>query len=129
MSATRASLRTITAWSMVGVFLHLAVGLTQEPETLESTPGEVHFWLTLLYNNDGESQLINAGSGLEDFGGVARFATLVHQLKQEVTAHAWHGTQPSSGSKRGVIMVSSGDNFLRGAAEWPTQLGADHGEQ
>ncbi len=28
------------------------------------------FRLTILHNNDGESQLINAGDGLEDFGGV-----------------------------------------------------------
>ena len=37
----------------------------------------VGFVLTVLHNNDAESQLINAGSGLEDFGGVARFKTLV----------------------------------------------------
>ena len=33
----------------------------------------VDFWLTVLHNNDGESQVINAGTGLEDFGGAARF--------------------------------------------------------
>ncbi len=31
------------------------------------------FQLTILHNNDGESQLVNAGSGLEDYGGAARF--------------------------------------------------------
>ncbi|MFQ5778304.1 MAG: bifunctional metallophosphatase/5'-nucleotidase [Terriglobia bacterium] len=70
----------------------------------EATQPEVEFWLTVLHNNDGESQLINAGSGLEDFGGVARFATLVEQLRGEATPHG----------KRGVILVSSGDNFLAG---------------
>ncbi len=37
--------------------------------------GAVDFWLTILHNDDSESQLIDAGPGLEDFGGVARFAT------------------------------------------------------
>jgi 5'-nucleotidase len=59
--------------------------------------------LTVLHNNDGESQLINAGSGIEDFGGVARFATLVDHLRSEASAEG-----------SGVLMVSSGDNFLAG---------------
>ncbi len=67
------------------------------------------FTLTILHNNDGESQLINAGSGLEDFGGVARFATLVKQAKKE----AKKGPKGDK-TKRGVIFVSSGDNFLAG---------------
>ena len=65
---------------------------------------EVSFWLTLLHNNDSESQFINAGGGLEDFGGVARFASLVKQLKLEARR----------GRNRAGIMVSSGDNFLAG---------------
>src|SRR5690606_33584516 len=71
-----------------------------------------NFMLTLLHNNDAESQLINAGSGLEDFGGVARFATLVQNLKRSAET----GPPPAAhrGVKRGVIMVSSGDNFLAG---------------
>lgn len=60
------------------------------------------FTLTILHNNDGESQLINAGEGLEDFGGVDRFKALVDRLKSEARMDG------------GVIMVSSGDNFLAG---------------
>ncbi|MDE2887038.1 MAG: 5'-nucleotidase C-terminal domain-containing protein [Gemmatimonadota bacterium] len=60
------------------------------------------FRLTILHNNDGESQLINAGEGLEDFGGVDRFKTLVDQLRAEARLDG------------GVLMVSSGDNFLAG---------------
>lgn len=72
----------------------------------------VDFWLTVLHNNDAESQLINLGTGLEDFGGAARFKTLVDELKFEAT----HSPRPEHqrGAKRGVIMVSSGDNFLAG---------------
>lgn len=70
------------------------------------------FVLTLLHNNDGESQLINAGTGLEDFGGVARFATVVDNLRWAAT----HGPPPADlrGAKRGALLVSSGDNFLAG---------------
>jgi 2',3'-cyclic-nucleotide 2'-phosphodiesterase (5'-nucleotidase family) len=73
---------------------------------------KVDFWLTILHNNDGESQLVDLGSGfLEDFGGAARFKTVVDDLKTEaVTGRPW-----SPGAKRGVMMVSSGDNFLAGA--------------
>ncbi|MCK6628319.1 MAG: 5'-nucleotidase C-terminal domain-containing protein [Anaerolineae bacterium] len=60
--------------------------------------------LTVLHNNDGESQLINA-PGQPDFGGIARFKTLVDNLR----AQALQGA-----GKRGVIMLSSGDNFLAG---------------
>jgi 2',3'-cyclic-nucleotide 2'-phosphodiesterase (5'-nucleotidase family)/endonuclease/exonuclease/phosphatase family metal-dependent hydrolase len=74
---------------------------------------DVHFYLTILHNNDGESELIDLGSGLEDFGGAARFKTVVDDLKDE----AIHGPWPQRGAKRGVVMLSSGDNFLAGP-EW-----------
>ena len=71
---------------------------------------DVHFYLTILHNNDGESQVINAGGGLEDFGGAARFKTVVDNLKWD----AIHGPWIKRGAKRGVVMISSGDNFLAG---------------
>jgi 5'-nucleotidase/UDP-sugar diphosphatase len=71
---------------------------------------DVDFYLTILHNNDGESQVINAGSDLEDFGGAARFKALADQLKWQ----AIHGPWTQSGAKRGVVMVSSGDNFIAG---------------
>lgn len=61
------------------------------------------FRLTVLHNNDGESQLIDAGSGQEDFGGVARFKSLVDRLRQEAAA-----------AGAGAVLLSSGDNFLAG---------------
>jgi 5'-nucleotidase len=68
------------------------------------------FWLTVLHNNDGESDLIDLGSGREDFGGAARFKTVVDQLKWT----ALNGLNGFPKWWRGVIMVSSGDNFLAG---------------
>ena len=79
-------------------------------------PG-VDFWLTILHNNDGESQVIDAGTDREDFGGAARFKTVVDQLKWD----AIHGPWTERGAKRGVVMVSSGDNFLAGP-EFNTSL-------
>lgn len=87
--------------------LVLAAGPT--PATAKQA-GEVDFYLTILHNNDGESQVIDAGAGLEDFGGAARFMTVVDDLKWGAT----HGPWTQRGAKRGVVMISSGDNFLAG---------------
>ncbi len=65
--------------------------------------------LTILHNNDGESQLLNAGSGLEDFGGIARFVAKHRQLRTAATAPS------NDGLARGALSVSSGDNVLPGA--------------
>lgn len=62
------------------------------------------FRLTVLHNNDGESSLVDAG--IDDFGGVARFKSLVDTLRNE-------GNMVSNG---GSILLSSGDNFLAGTA-------------
>ncbi len=81
-------------------------------KVVPEAPPKAKFLLTVLHNNDGESELIDLGSGLEDFGGVARFATLVDNLKREAINGPRNINQ--IGAKRGVIMVSSGDNFLAG---------------
>ncbi len=65
--------------------------------------GEASYWLTLLHNNDGESELLESSQGSADFGGVARFATLVDKLRDEADA---------AGSP--TVLVSSGDNYLAG---------------
>ena len=57
--------------------------------------------VTILHLNDNESQLLNAGNGLQDFGGAARAVTVVKNLR--------------SAAKGGVVLtVSAGDNFLIG---------------
>lgn len=69
------------------------------------------FRLTILHNNDGESQLVNLGPGFEDFGGAAQFAAVVQREKRAAVSG-----EPSLAprGKQGVIMVPSGDNFLAG---------------
>ena len=71
--------------------------------------------LTVLHNNDGESQLLFA-PGQEDFGGAARFKTLMDNLRSEAD---------ESGA---VLTLSSGDNFLAGP-EFQVSLDQPEGEQ
>ena len=59
------------------------------------------FALTILHNNDGESDLVADG----DVGGAARFKAVVDQQKSLGNAQT-----------DGVLMLSSGDNFLAGTA-------------
>jgi 5'-nucleotidase len=62
------------------------------------------FQLTLLHNNDGESDLLPDG----DIGGIGRFVSLVEQLRTE-------GDDCSrTPFDCGTLLVSSGDNFLAG---------------
>jgi 5'-nucleotidase len=91
----------------------------------------VDFWLTVLHNNDAESQLVDRG--LEDFGGIARFATLVDDLKEEakrlpragnngrqvrgaLVGAGATGNPPRNNDNPGAasVLLSSGDNFLAG---------------
>ena len=57
------------------------------------------FTLTILHNNDAESELVADG----DFGGVARFASLVDALKSDALSKS-----------DGVLVLSAGDNSLSG---------------
>lgn len=75
----------------LGVFLSAALLGTAGTAAAQTS-------LTILHNNDGESQLRG-----DDFGGVARFKTLVDELRAEAAADG-----------RGVVMLSSGDNYLAG---------------
>lgn len=69
---------------------------------------EASLYLHVLHHNDGESQLIDLGSGKEDFGGVARFKTLADNLKAEAMVF------PGGPWANASVMISSGDNFLAG---------------
>ncbi|MGI9451081.1 MAG: hypothetical protein ACR2QH_10665 [Geminicoccaceae bacterium] len=72
------------------------------------------FCLTLLHTNDGESQLLNAGSGVEDFSGADRFAAVVNQQRKDAKANDCSNLTDSEQVKRSVLLPSSGDKFLAG---------------
>ncbi len=59
--------------------------------------------LAILHNNDGESQLTGAPADPQ-YGGIARFVALVHDLQEQAIREPGHA----------VVTVSSGDNYLAG---------------
>jgi 2',3'-cyclic-nucleotide 2'-phosphodiesterase (5'-nucleotidase family) len=104
--------RILTILSIVIIAAPMLVASFDVQTGEAAQPPKIDVWLTLLHNNDGESKLINLGSGREDFGGVARFKTLVDELRWEATTGAPRPDQ--RGAKRVALMLSSGDNFLAG---------------
>jgi 5'-nucleotidase len=73
---------------------------------------DVDFWLTILHNNDGESEVIPAelfdGEDVIGFeGGVAYFAKVLSDARTDANVKP-----KGDNTKRGSIFVSSGDNFL-----------------
>ena len=60
------------------------------------------FRLTVLHTNDTESKLLYPSSSQQAYGGAARFKTKADQLRSTADAEG------------GVVMVSSGDNYLAG---------------
>ncbi|MGW5878489.1 bifunctional metallophosphatase/5'-nucleotidase [Nocardiopsis terrae] len=75
------------------------------------TPGDAAFTLTVLHGNDPESALLHA-SGEPDFGGAARYTTLLHQLRD--SENAGTGAGADEAEDRGVVTVNSGDLYLPG---------------
>jgi 5'-nucleotidase len=67
------------------------------------------FTLSVLHSNDGETRLIDAGGSQTQYGGIARFATLVRTLRTQSRDCA------ATPTNRGAVLISSGDNFLAGA--------------
>ncbi len=69
------------------------------------------FRLTVLHNNDGESKLLNAGTGnLTNFGGVSRFKTLLDSLRAQ-----------SNSANIPSVMLAAGDNTLAGPEFYVSQ--------
>ncbi|PRX92353.1 bifunctional metallophosphatase/5'-nucleotidase [Allonocardiopsis opalescens] len=107
---------TSRPWRAAGA---LAAALTLAATTAAPTaaaPGTQQqaapdYTLTLLHNNDGESHLTGAAAD-PGYGGVARFAALLQQLRR--TELAGTAAQPGEAHRRGVLTLSSGDNFLAG---------------
>ncbi len=88
--------------------LLLAIVAVSPAEGRSESTRPTDFTLTLLHCNDAESQLINLGGELTEFGGAARFATLMQDLRDQAAS-------PSPlPEDEGVIVLTSGDNYLAG---------------
>ncbi|HEX6233145.1 MAG TPA: 5'-nucleotidase C-terminal domain-containing protein [Jiangellaceae bacterium] len=117
MSLINTVRRRAVAGTIAAAVLVVPLAVTSTVAAQGAPPDRPAFTLTILHNNDGESRLTGA-PGQPDFGGVARFATLVDELRGEATTG-----KPAAGQagRRGVILLSSGDNFLAGP-EWQASL-------
>ncbi|MBB6118843.1 bifunctional metallophosphatase/5'-nucleotidase [Nocardiopsis algeriensis] len=90
----------------------LTVPLAPAAAAVPAEPADgTGFTLTLLHANDPESQLLHAADQ-EDFGGAARFTTLLQELRaaEEVGLEAGD----DEADRRGVVTVNSGDMYLPG---------------
>jgi 5'-nucleotidase len=83
------------------------------------TRDPVAFTLTVLHNNDGESELLMDSDGV---GGIAQFKGLVDELRAEGRDLA-PGEERNrySLSKYGAVLLTSGDNTLA-SPEWTASL-------
>ena len=124
---------TDSLWSarkglLAGIAFTVSIGLAgacaADDREREDDDDRGFFCLSVLHNNDAESQIIAAGSrDLEDFGGAAEFVTVVQQEKRDARRNgcrslagvgAYDDEDDDEGLDRGVVIVSSGDNFLAG---------------
>ncbi len=88
--------------------LLLSFGVVCSSQNLSNEKKDlVDVTLTLIHFNDGESKLLNAGRGLENIGGIGRFATVLRAIRS--------GPEKND-SGHCHITVSSGDNFLASPA-------------
>ncbi|MFZ4683332.1 MAG: bifunctional metallophosphatase/5'-nucleotidase [Terrimicrobiaceae bacterium] len=79
--------------ALLGVILTLAgPGLLQ-----------AQYSLTILHNNDGESRLTSYTDALGEYGGAARFATMLDETRSYY-----------QGLNHGVVSIFAGDTFLAG---------------
>lgn len=87
----------------------LAPAASAEPADTSAEGAD--FTLTLLHGNDPESQLLHSSAD-PDFGGAARYTTLLDELRG---AEA-DGTEASEeeSDHRGVVAVNAGDMYLPG---------------
>ncbi|MFC5381015.1 bifunctional metallophosphatase/5'-nucleotidase [Aquipuribacter nitratireducens] len=70
------------------------------------------FTLTIAHNNDGESALTPTEIDGGEYGGVARFASVVERIERQATTGR---PAPGQSGKRGFLLLNSGDNYLAGA--------------
>jgi 5'-nucleotidase len=101
----RAWIGVVLAVAVVSLLMTSLVGVavSQEERATPHFDEGVDYWLTVLHNNDGESAVLT--DGVE--GGVDQFLLVRDRAERQAKKKPYGYRAP-----RGVIMVSSGDNFL-----------------
>jgi 5'-nucleotidase len=100
------------ALTVAALCTFLSPSVHAEPKGRPDADGVV-LWLTILHNNDAESKLLDAGGRQTEYGGAARFVTLMDRLKAEATERR-PGDRDHAWPRREVLVLSAGDNFLAG---------------
>lgn len=86
---------------------------TTPAPTTPTPPAASTLRLTLLHNNDGESKYAT-GDSIPNYGGVARFKTVVDRLRAQAAAYTSDAVTAGTETKE-TLTISSGDNFLAGS--------------
>ncbi|WP_278235052.1 5'-nucleotidase C-terminal domain-containing protein [Isoptericola sp. AK164] len=118
MSTPRSRLLPATAaLGVVALTAGLASPAAADDGDQRHGPGNADFTLTILHNNDGESSLLPTavdtdadGTDDAEYGGIARFVGKVDALRRAAYVDGDRGKP----TKRGVVTLNSGDNFLAG---------------
>lgn len=101
-------MRSLRAFTCATSALALCFALSVSPRAQDPA-----FCLTILHNNDAESRLVNAGAGLEDFGGAARFIAVLERERRDARRNGCKALTDAD-VKRGTIVLNAGDNLLPG---------------
>ena len=101
--------RALSGIALAGaIAIPAAVGTAGSASAGKKT--ESKFTLTVLHNNDGESDLVASDDDADPGAGtISRFGATLQQLRHEAL------TGPDKAkTKSGVVTITSGDNFLAG---------------
>jgi len=116
------------AWLVTLLSLVLLAGLVspaaaRSKKPPKPKPNKVDFTLTVLHNNDGESDLLASDDDDDPGAGtISRFGYLLQDLRRDALRSGKHKRgKGGKGGKTGVVTVSSGDNFLA-SPEWQASL-------
>jgi len=117
----RRSIRTAWLTSLLAVLMVIglvAPATAARPDTTKKN--KVDFTLTVLHNNDGESDLLASDADADPGAGtISRFGWLLEDLRRDALRGR---TGPGTArGKTGVVAVSAGDNFLA-SPEWQASL-------
>jgi 5'-nucleotidase len=107
------------AWLVSLLSLVLLAGLVSPATARSKTPRTdgVDFTLTVLHNNDGESDLLASDSDTDPGAGtISRFGHLLKDLRRDALRSGGRHR-----GKAGVLTISAGDNFLA-SPEWQASL-------
>jgi 5'-nucleotidase len=95
---------------LIAATIALLGGLLGAAPALARHDAKVDYQLTILHNNDAETTLLPSSSADGPYAGIAYFKALMDRLAAKaVTSGRDHSV------RKGVLKLSSGDNYLAGA--------------